>query len=207
MPSSRHHNEWLSLIEVSGPFLSAPVLERVFPHGLDAHDPEQSRLLELAFDEWEDDQQGDRPNPAIHREWVNFVLEQTLGLPDEVLVEGKSIPQMLRATPRAWRDPPAGPRHQEPRGPARCGKSQTPDPELPADARPRKATLLAHHHLGSTECPYAEDVTQHSTAQGRRQAQPGNPSARISPVPQRGSTTESAPSSQGALGDPGLGCV
>jgi hypothetical protein len=34
MPSSRHHTEWLSLIEVSGPFLSVPVLERVFPQGL-----------------------------------------------------------------------------------------------------------------------------------------------------------------------------
>ena len=98
MPSSRHHNEWLSLIEVSGPFLSVPVLERVFPHGLDAHDPEHARLLKLAFDEWEDDQQGERPNPAIHREWINFVLKQTLGLPDEVLVEGQAIPQTLRAT-------------------------------------------------------------------------------------------------------------
>jgi four helix bundle protein len=35
MPASRHHNEWLSLIEVSGPFLSVPVLEEVFPQGLD----------------------------------------------------------------------------------------------------------------------------------------------------------------------------
>ncbi|WP_406699444.1 type IIL restriction-modification enzyme MmeI [Singulisphaera sp. Ch08] len=98
MPSSRHHNEWLSLIEVSGPFLSVPVLERVLPQGLDAHDPDHSRLLKLAFEEWEDDQQGERPNPAIHREWVNFVLKQTLGLPDEVVVEGQDIPQTLRAT-------------------------------------------------------------------------------------------------------------
>ena len=98
MPSSRHHNEWLSLIEVSGPFLSVPVLERVLPQGLDAHDPEHTRLLKLAFEEWEDNQQGERPNPAIHREWVNFVLKQTLGLPDEVLAEGQDIPQTLRAT-------------------------------------------------------------------------------------------------------------
>ena len=98
MPSSRHHNEWLSLIEVSGPFLSVPVLEQVFPHGLDAHDPDHTRLIKLAFEEWEDNQQGERPSPAIHREWVNFVLKQTLGLPDEVLVEGQAIPQTLRAT-------------------------------------------------------------------------------------------------------------
>src|SRR4051812_15940992 len=98
MSSSRHHNEWLSLIEVSGPFLSVPVLERVFPHGLDPHDPEHTRLLKLAFEEWEDNQQGEQPNPAIHREWINFVLKQTLGLPDEVVAEGQDIPQTLRAT-------------------------------------------------------------------------------------------------------------
>lgn len=31
MSIARHHAEWLSLIEVSGPFLSLPVLLRVFP--------------------------------------------------------------------------------------------------------------------------------------------------------------------------------
>jgi hypothetical protein len=98
MPTSHHHNEWLSLIEVSGPFLSVPVLERVFPHGLDAHDAEHARLLKLAFEEWEDNQQDEQPNPAIRREWINFVLKQTLGLPDEVLVEGQAIPQTLRVT-------------------------------------------------------------------------------------------------------------
>src|SRR6185312_9708079 len=98
MPSSRHHNEWLSLIEVSGPFLSVPVLERVLPHVLDAHDPEHSRQLKLAFEEWEENQQGDWQKSAIHKAWVNFVLKQTLGLPDEVVVEGQDIPQTLRAT-------------------------------------------------------------------------------------------------------------
>ena len=98
MPSSRHHNEWLSLIEVSGPFLSVPVLERVFPQGLDAHDPDHARVLRLAFDEWEDERDSDSPRPAIHREWIRFVLKQTLGLPDEVLAEGQDIPQTLKAT-------------------------------------------------------------------------------------------------------------
>ena len=79
MPASRHHNEWLSLIDVSGPFLSVPVLEKVFPQGLDAHDPEHARLLKLAFEEWEDNQQGERANSALHRAWIDFVLKQTLG--------------------------------------------------------------------------------------------------------------------------------
>ena len=39
---ARHHNEWLSLLEISGPFLSLPVLLRVFPQGLEALDHAQS---------------------------------------------------------------------------------------------------------------------------------------------------------------------
>ncbi len=70
----------------------------MFPQGLDAHDPDHTRLLKLAFEEWEDNQQGERPNPAIHRAWIDFVLKQTLGLPDEVIAEGQNIPQTLRAT-------------------------------------------------------------------------------------------------------------
>jgi hypothetical protein len=98
MPSSRHHAEWLSLIEVSGPFLTLPVLERVFPQGLDAHDAEHARLLKLAFEEWDDNQQGPRPSPAIHKAWIDFVLRQTLELPDDVIAEAQAIPQTLRAT-------------------------------------------------------------------------------------------------------------
>lgn len=98
MSSKKHHAEWLSLIEVSGPFLSMPVLERVFRQGLDAHDPEHIGHLRLAFDEWEENQSGRRPNPAIHKAWIDYVLKQTLGLPDEVLVEGQAVPQTIKAT-------------------------------------------------------------------------------------------------------------
>ena len=35
---SRIHTEWLSLVEISGPFLTLPVLQRAFPHGLDPVD-------------------------------------------------------------------------------------------------------------------------------------------------------------------------
>ena len=41
MSIARHHAEWLSLLEVSGPFLSMPVLLRAFPQGIDADDPAQ----------------------------------------------------------------------------------------------------------------------------------------------------------------------
>lgn len=39
MSIARHHAEWLSLLEISGPFLSTPVLMGVFPQELDADYP------------------------------------------------------------------------------------------------------------------------------------------------------------------------
>lgn len=98
MSNKKHHAEWLSLLEISGPFVSLPVLEKVFPQGLDAHDADHARRMRLAFGEWETNQFGPKPNPAIHNAWVQFVLKETLTLPDEVLASGQSIPQTLKAT-------------------------------------------------------------------------------------------------------------
>ena len=96
MSIARHHAEWLSLIEVSGPFLSLPVLVQRFPQGMDAHDPEHPKALRQVREEWDQDQNGDRPDPAIHRQWIDWVLRNTLDLGD-VLVEGQKIPQTLKA--------------------------------------------------------------------------------------------------------------
>lgn len=93
MSIARQHNEWLSLIEVSGPFLSLPVLLRVFPQGLDAHDTEMSRNVRLAFGEWEEHRQ----DVAIHTAWLEFVLKRTLGYPDDYLLTGQSLPDGLEA--------------------------------------------------------------------------------------------------------------
>ncbi len=98
MNIARHHTEWLSLIEVSGPFLSMPALLRIFPQGLDAHDPERSRLLRMAYDEWADNQAGPRPDPAIHTQWLRFVLTNILEMPYEVLAEGPALLLGLSAT-------------------------------------------------------------------------------------------------------------
>ena len=98
MSTARHHAEWLSLVEASGPFLSLPVLLKVFPSGLDAHDSEHLKLLRLAYEEWQDNQLGARPEKAIHRAWVEFVLRQTLELPDEVFLEGQRISPGLQVT-------------------------------------------------------------------------------------------------------------
>src|SRR6266568_1256273 len=95
---ARQHADWLSLIEVSGPFLSMPVLLETFPHGLDKkeNDSEVRRRLRLAYDEWADNQAGNRPDPAIHRQWLRFVLEEVLELHTDTILEGQQIPFELR---------------------------------------------------------------------------------------------------------------
>src|SRR6266571_4951793 len=99
MSIARQHAEWLSLIEVSGPFLSMPVLLSVFPQGLekDEEEAEQRRVLRMAYDEWADNQAGVRPEASIHHEWLRFVLANVLEMPRGVLVEDQGLPPGLRA--------------------------------------------------------------------------------------------------------------
>lgn len=70
MSIARHHAEWLSLLEISGPFLSMPVLTRAFPQGLDALDADLRSDLRTVYEEWLDNQGGLRADPAIYRVWV-----------------------------------------------------------------------------------------------------------------------------------------
>jgi len=97
MSVARHHAEWLSLIEVSGPFLSMPVLLQAFPDGLDKREDESGirSQLHAAYEEWLDNQLGLESDPAIHRAWIRFVLRQVLDIDDDVLAEGQSLPAEL----------------------------------------------------------------------------------------------------------------
>lgn len=88
---ARHHNEWLSLLEVAGPFLSLPVLMRVFPQGLEEHDSEAAKRLRIAFSEWE----ADGRDPAIHTAWLEFVMRTALEYPDDQLLSGQALPAGL----------------------------------------------------------------------------------------------------------------
>ncbi len=94
MSIPRHHAEWLSLVEQTGPFLSMPVLLKRFNTGLEAHDPERFRTLRMAYEEWEDKWS----NPVIHNAWVKHVLGNVLELTEEVLAEGQAVPQSLAVT-------------------------------------------------------------------------------------------------------------
>jgi hypothetical protein len=93
MSTARHHADWLSLVEVSGPFVSLPVLQRVFPQGLDARDPAQAKALRAAYETWQDNPQA----PGQHRAWLLHVLTQLLSYPEQRISEGQTLPAGLEA--------------------------------------------------------------------------------------------------------------
>lgn len=93
MSIARHHNEWLSLVPNSGPFLSLPVLMRVFPQGLPATNPELRKETRLMFEGWEDG----KKDRAVRRSWCDFVLRSVLQFPAEVVAEGQTIPPGMEA--------------------------------------------------------------------------------------------------------------
>lgn len=90
MSIAREHLEWLSLVEVSGPFLSIEVLLRAFPNGLPARDSMAAAQLREAYEEWS----GTDPN----RPWIEYVLKELLGWPSELLVTGQQLPAGLDYT-------------------------------------------------------------------------------------------------------------
>lgn len=97
MSIARHHAEWLSLVPVSGPFLSLPVLMEAFSAGLEPHDPEHFRLLRQEYGNWQDSIEKRKADPVPHQQWIKFVLGKTLDLDGRVLAEGQAIPQTLQA--------------------------------------------------------------------------------------------------------------
>lgn len=89
MSIARHHAEWLSLVETSGPFLSMPVLLRVFPQGLDQRDPDKALRLREAYEDW---LERGATQPAVHHAWIRHVLTELLEYRSEFLAEGQAIP-------------------------------------------------------------------------------------------------------------------
>ena len=91
MSVPRHHAEWLSLVEAQGAFLSIEELLKVFPQGLDAREPEHFNSLKIAYDEWS----YEKFNPEIHRAWINWILENTLEFPADLLYSRQQIAPSL----------------------------------------------------------------------------------------------------------------
>ena len=86
------HAEWLSLVEISGPFLAVGVLDQVFPQGLEAVYPGTKRRIRSAYEEWCDAVvENDRALKELHLAWVRLVLTEFLEIPDDMLCPGSDI--------------------------------------------------------------------------------------------------------------------
>lgn len=78
------HHEWLSLIEISGPFLAVPVLKETFPQGLEELDSAKRKWLRQAYDEWREALETDDPRFAdLHAAWIDEVLSRGLELDED----------------------------------------------------------------------------------------------------------------------------
>ncbi|MEZ0372717.1 MAG: DNA methyltransferase [Candidatus Sericytochromatia bacterium] len=94
MAKASLHQEWISLLEISGPFLSQKILRDAFPQGLHRLDstPQRARLREF-YAQWE--QQA--ADPAIHTAWVECILTEMLQLNSYGgLLEKPAVPDALR---------------------------------------------------------------------------------------------------------------
>ena len=84
MSDLSQHGEWLSLIDVSGPFLAEPVLKQVLPQGLEQIDPLNRKAVRQAYEEWREAIDLDDPQlPAFHKAWVELVLKRVLELDED----------------------------------------------------------------------------------------------------------------------------
>ncbi|GHG93968.1 Eco57I restriction-modification methylase domain-containing protein [Streptomyces rubradiris] len=85
------HQEWLDLTEVSGPFLTMPVLLEAWPQ-LDALDKDQRTRLRAHHADWQTD-------TTAHRdEWVAYVLRSLLEWGDALVLrqgEAEDVPDLV----------------------------------------------------------------------------------------------------------------
>ncbi len=90
---AHHHADWHSLIDISGPFVSLPVLLRAFPHELEARDAVQAKLLREQYEAW----RAQADAPGRQHAWLCHVLQQLLGYPALLLAQNQSLPPALCA--------------------------------------------------------------------------------------------------------------
>lgn len=84
------HAGWLGLMQVSGPFLSVPVLRRAWPAGLDTLEPPARARLRAEHADY-----FDVPDAARNRDgWIGYALADLLGWSDLVR-SGPEMPERL----------------------------------------------------------------------------------------------------------------
>jgi hypothetical protein len=73
------HGEWLSLLDVSGPFLALPVLKEAMPQGLAGLDADTRKIARQAYAEWSEAfETEDKDRARIHDAWIELVLGTVL---------------------------------------------------------------------------------------------------------------------------------
>lgn len=78
------HHDWLSLIEISGPFLAVPVLKEAFPQGLEELDATKRKRLRQAYEEWREALElEDAQFAELHLAWIEEVLSRGLELNED----------------------------------------------------------------------------------------------------------------------------
>jgi hypothetical protein len=78
------HDDWLSLIEISGAFLAVPVLKEAFPQGLEELDATKRKRLRQAYEEWREALELEDPQFAeLHVAWIAEVLSRGLELDED----------------------------------------------------------------------------------------------------------------------------
>ncbi|KIF97240.1 Eco57I restriction-modification methylase domain-containing protein [Enterobacter cloacae] len=78
------HADWLSLIDISGPFLAIPVLMEAFPQGLEELNGTKRKRVRQAYDEWREAlEQEDPLLIELHYAWLDEVLSRVLDLDED----------------------------------------------------------------------------------------------------------------------------
>lgn len=84
MSASDLHHDWLSLIEISGPFLAVPVLKDAFPQGLEELNASKRKRLRQAYEEWREALElEDAQFAELHTAWIDEVLSRGLELDED----------------------------------------------------------------------------------------------------------------------------
>jgi hypothetical protein len=159
---AQQHREWLSLVEVTGPFLSLPVLRDVWPD-LDAVDRPTRERLRREHTDW----QADPTYPEVRDPWITYVLRDLLGWGELLRAKGLDglavevaehestlVPTYVLVEPETGTDADAS---DVPPSMARllvsvCPPGQAPTARIPDDdwsATPvdRLARMCRHHHV------------------------------------------------------------
>jgi type I restriction-modification system DNA methylase subunit len=104
--ASELHRRWLQLVDTDGPFLSIPVLKRVWPQGMPALDGDRHAAVmaakpafEQAWDAWDSHHDPARPDQAAANVyaaardvWVDLLLRDVVGWADFYTTDLASLP-------------------------------------------------------------------------------------------------------------------